>query len=151
MPKFRTWLRAGITALAVVAAAAVAAPAQAAPASDVVISAENVIKVTSANHAQVLEMSRTKLVVLDFGATWCGPCKQMKPVIERLAAEYGGRFVLGEIDTDVSRDLSSRYRIQYLPTLVPMRNAAELSNSRNIGYRGEATLRAWIDAQLAKG
>lgn len=141
--------RTGVAIVAVAAAAIMAvAPATAAPSTT---ANENVVKVTSANHAEIMEISRTKLVVLDFGASWCGPCRQMKPVIERLAAEYNGRFLLGEVDVDVSRDLSSKYRIQYLPTLVPMRNAAELPSSRHIGYRGEAALRTWINAQLAKG
>ncbi|MET9224662.1 thioredoxin domain-containing protein [Lentzea sp. NPDC003310] len=150
-------LKYGLRAVAVVVAlvAAVLAPAtaQAAPsaASTIQMSAENVVQVTSANYAQVMEVSKAKLVVLDFGATWCPPCRQLKPVIERLAAQYNGRFLLGEVDVDVSRDLSSRYRIQYLPTLVPVRNAAELPGSRMIGFRGEASLRAWIDTQLAKG
>ncbi|WP_414941964.1 thioredoxin family protein [Amycolatopsis sp. cmx-11-51] len=113
--------------------------------------AENVVTVTSANYAEVMNISKQKLVIMDFGATWCPPCRQMKPVIERLAAEYGGRFLLGEVDVDQSRDLSSRYNIRYLPTLVGVRDAAELPSSRNIGYPGEARLRAWIDAQLAKG
>ncbi|WP_039921381.1 thioredoxin family protein [Amycolatopsis decaplanina] len=113
--------------------------------------AENVMTVTSANYAEVMNISKQKLVIMDFGATWCPPCRQMKPVIERLAGEYGGRFLLGEVDVDQSRDLSSRYNIRYLPTLVGVRDAAELPSSRNIGYPGEARLRAWIDAQLAKG
>ena len=141
--------RVGVALVAVTAATIMAvAPAAAAP---VTTAGEHVVKVTSANHAEILEISRTKLVILDFGATWCGPCRQMKPVIERLAAEYNGRFLLGEVDVDTSRDLASKYRIQYLPTLVPMRNAAELTGSRHIGYRGEAALRSWINAQLAKG
>ncbi|GGN04073.1 hypothetical protein GCM10011609_49070 [Lentzea pudingi] len=153
MSLLKNWLRASVAAVAVVAAVLVPPPAQATPMADanIQVSAENVVKVTSANHNQVMEASRTKLVVLDFGATWCPPCRQLKPVIEKLAAEYGGRFLLGEVDADISRDLMSRYRIQYLPTLVPMRNAAELPGSRMIGFRGETALRAWIDAQLAKG
>ncbi|MEU7528412.1 thioredoxin family protein [Saccharothrix sp. NPDC042600] len=146
---FARLLRLGVTAVAVAAATIMAvAPAGAAPTTT---ANENVVKVTSANHAQVMEISKTKLVVLDFGATWCGPCRQMKPVIERLAAEYNGRFLLGEVDVDTSRDLASKYRIQYLPTLVPVRNGAELTGSRHVGYRGEAALRSWINAQLAKG
>lgn len=142
--------RIGVTAVAVVAAAlAAVAPASAAPADTTIIS-EHIVKVTSANHAQVMQVSQTKLVILDFGAEWCSPCRQMKPVIERLAVEYNGRFLLGEVDVDVSRDLSSQYRIRYLPTLVPVRNGVEISG-RTVGYRGEAALRSWIDAQLAKG
>ncbi|OXM49965.1 thioredoxin family protein [Amycolatopsis alba] len=112
--------------------------------------AENVMTVTSANYAEVMNISKQKLVIMDFGATWCPPCRQMKPVIERLAGEYGGKFVLGEVDVDQSRDLSTKYNIRYLPTLVGVRNSAELPSARNIGYPGETKLRAWIDAQLAK-
>ncbi|MBB5960088.1 thioredoxin-like negative regulator of GroEL [Saccharothrix tamanrassetensis] len=75
----------------------------------------------------------------------------MKPVVERLAGQYGGRFLLGEVDADRSRDLMTRYNVRYLPTLVPVRDSAELPNSRLIGYPGEAKLKAWIDARLAKG
>ncbi|MEV7550461.1 thioredoxin domain-containing protein [Amycolatopsis sp. NPDC089917] len=123
-----------------------AAPASAAPAP----AGENVVTVTSANYQEVMNTSKQKLVIMDFGATWCPPCRQMKPVIEKIAAEYGGKFLLGEVDVDQSKDLSSRYNIQYLPTLVGVRNSAELPSARNIGYPGETKLRAWIDAQLAK-
>ncbi|ALG09676.1 thioredoxin family protein [Kibdelosporangium phytohabitans] len=149
----KNWLRAGVAAVAVAASALLSTPATAVPAADtnVVVNAENVVTVTSANYSQVMEISKTKLVILDFGATWCPPCRQLKPVIEKLAGQYGGRFLLGEVDADTSRDLLSRYRIQYLPTLVPVRAAAELPNSRMIGFKGESALRTWIDAQLAKG
>ncbi|SMC96753.1 thioredoxin family protein [Lentzea albidocapillata] len=153
MSLLRNWLRAGVAAMVVMASVLLAAPAQAAPpaGSNIQISAEHVITVTSANHAQVMEQSRTKLVILDFGATWCPPCRQLKPVLEKLAAEYNGRILVGMVDVDASRDLSSQYRIRYLPTLVPVRNTAELPGSRMIGFKGEAALRTWIDAQLAKG
>ncbi|MEU5695004.1 thioredoxin domain-containing protein [Actinosynnema sp. NPDC020468] len=140
-----------VIAAVVVAAGALVGGAPVALAESPTTAAENVVQVTSANYAEVMETSKTKLVVLDFGATWCGPCRQMKPVIEKLAGEYGGRFVLGEVDVDTSRALSTQYRIQYIPTLVPVRNAAELTGSRTVGFPGEAALRTWLDRQLAKG
>ncbi|GGS32460.1 MULTISPECIES: thioredoxin family protein [Actinokineospora] len=111
----------------------------------------NLVTVTSANHAEVIAESHERLVILDFGATWCPPCQRMKPVLERLAVEYNGRILVGMVDVDRSRDLSTKYNIRYLPTLVPIRNGAEYPSSRLIGYPGEAQLRAWIDRQLAKG
>ena len=153
MSLLKNWLRAGVAVVALLASTLLPAAAQAAPTagSNIRVSAENVVAVTSANYQQVMEVSKTKLVVLDFGASWCPPCRQLKPVIEKLAAEYNGRILVGMVDVDVSRDLSSRYRIQYLPTLVPVRNTAELPGSRMIGFKGETALRTWIDAQLAKG
>ncbi|MCG8927732.1 co-chaperone YbbN [Lentzea sp. CC55] len=153
MSLLKNWLRAGVAVVALLASTLLPAAAQAAPTagSNIRVSAENVVAVTSANYQQVMEVSKTKLVVLDFGASWCPPCRQLKPVIEKLAAEYNGRILVGMVDVDVSRDLSSRYRIQYLPTLVPVRNTAELPGSRMIGFKGESALRTWIDAQLAKG
>ncbi|SHG79904.1 thioredoxin family protein [Streptoalloteichus hindustanus] len=150
----RTAVCAVVTAATLLTAHAGLASAETTPApaaASVKTNSENVITVTSENLDEVLEMSKEKLVVLDFGASWCGPCRQMKPVIERLAAEYEGQFVLGEVDADTQRAIMQKYRVKYLPTLAPIRNAKEYANSRQVGYNGEAALRRWIDAQLAKG
>ncbi|CRK58357.1 Thioredoxin [Alloactinosynnema sp. L-07] len=145
-----TWKRllcGAIGVLALVTGPAVGA-AQAAPTAP---AAENVIDVTAANHAEVLNISKTKLVILDFGATWCPPCQKMKPVLAKLAKEYNGRILVGMVDADRSRDLMRQYSVRYLPTLVPLRNGKELPSSRLVGFPGERQLKAWIDKQLAKG
>jgi len=67
--------------------------------------------------ADVLEQSMTVPVVLDLWATWCEPCKQLSPVLERLADEYGGRFVLATIDIDAEQRIAAALQVQSIPAV----------------------------------
>lgn len=100
---------------------------------------------TSANFdAEVLNSSVPVLV--DFFAAWCGPCKMMAPVIEKLAEEYEGKAVIGKLDVDESMDIAGRYGIMNIPTLIIFKNGEMVS--KFLGLRNKNELKKALDAAL---
>jgi putative thioredoxin len=79
-----------------------------------------VMDVTDETFPQVLELSRTVPVVIDLWAEWCGPCKQLTPILEKVVAEAGGRLVLARVDVDANPQLSQAFRAQSIPMVVAL-------------------------------
>lgn len=95
---------------------------------------------------KVLEKSRELPVLVDFWAAWCGPCRMLTPVLERLADEYRGKFFLAKINADAESELAVEYGVRGLPTLVLFRNGAVAGQL--IGVQPEPVIRALIDRHV---
>jgi putative thioredoxin len=125
---------------------ALKAPA-AAPAAPSSTSA-HVIDVTEATfEAEVLQRSMTVPVLIDFWADWCGPCKQLSPVLERLAEADGGAWVLAKMDVDKNPAISTQLQIQSIPTVL-----LALGGRLIQGFTGalpERDVRSFLDQVLA--
>ena len=100
------------------AAASPSEPAAGAPAGG--NTARLVIDVTDAMFPEVLELSKTVSVVVDLWAEWCGPCKQLSPVLERVVTEHAGRLVLAKVDVDANPQLAQAFRAQSIPMVVAL-------------------------------
>jgi len=99
-----------------------AAPAPGeAPAADAAVAVPAlVLDITDDTFPQVLELSRTVPVVVDLWAEWCGPCKQLSPILERVVQELAGRLVLAKVDVDANPQLSQAFRAQSIPMVVAL-------------------------------
>ena len=103
------------------------------------------IDVTEASFSEEV-LSSAQPVLVDFGATWCGPCRQMEPVLSHLSLNYEGRLKVAKLDVDENPSIAEEYGIESIPALVLIHNGQEVD--RVTGSRSLSSLSSWVDERI---
>ena len=105
------------------------------------------IDVTDATFAtEVVERSKQVRVVVDLWADWCGPCKQLTPILEKVVDETGGKVVLAKVDVDVNRQVAAAFQVQGIPAVFALRDGQVVDNF--VGAQPEANVRSFVERLL---
>jgi thioredoxin 1 len=106
---------------------------------------EGVLEVTTATWEKEV-LGSTGLVMIDFWAVWCGPCRMIAPTVEELSKEYAGKMKICKLNTDENPDIASRYKIMGIPTLMFFSNGQKVDQI--VGAVPKPQLKTKIDALL---
>jgi thioredoxin 1 len=112
-----------------------------------IMASENVLELTDQNFEQEVLKSETPVLV-DFWAEWCMPCKMLTPTIEKLAKDYTGKVKVGKVDTDSNRDISIKYQISAIPTVILFKNGQV--HQKFVGLKQEREFKEALDLVAAK-
>ena len=103
------------------------------------------VEITDANFDELVKNS-DKPVMIDFWAEWCGPCKMVGPTVEELSKEYEGKVVIGKVNVDFNAEVSSRFLIRNIPTILFLKNGEVVD--KHVGVAPKNVLAAKLDALL---
>ena len=91
----------------------------------------------------VVEASNTKPVLVDFWAPWCGPCRTLMPLLDRIADDYEGRFILAKVNTEEQPQLASHFQIRSIPTVLLIHQGEVVDQF--VGLQPEPAIKALLD------
>ena len=103
------------------------------------------LQVTDTSFDEVV-LKSDKPVLVDFWATWCGPCRMLGPVIEELATEYEGRVVVGKVDVDNNQEFAAKYGVRNIPTVLVFKDGEVVG--RQVGVAAKKTYTDALDSLL---
>lgn len=103
------------------------------------------LEITDANFEEVV-MKSDKPVVVDFWAEWCGPCRMIGPIIEKMSADYDGQAVIGKVNVDHNQGVSMKFGVRNIPTVLFIKGGEVVDKS--VGAVPEAALKGKLDALL---
>ncbi|HHP7240125.1 MAG TPA: thioredoxin [Cyclobacteriaceae bacterium] len=103
------------------------------------------VELTDTNFDEVVNTE--KPVLVDFWAEWCGPCKMIAPIVEELADEYDGKAIVGKLDVDTNPEVSAKYGIRSIPTLLVFKNGEIVD--KQVGAVPKTVLSEKLGAQVA--
>ncbi len=109
------------------------------------MSSDAVIHVTDASFAQDV-LSANIPVLVDFWATWCGPCKMIAPILDDLADQFAGKLKIAKIDVDTNKEIPGKFGIRGIPTLIIFKNGAPAATK--VGALSKAQLVEFINSSL---
>jgi len=92
-------------------------------------------------------LAKEKYVLVDFWATWCAPCRMIAPIIEQLAEQYDGKITVAKVDVDQQQELSIRYGIQTIPTVVLFKEGK--TEAKEIGVKPLKSFTTLLDSHIA--
>lgn len=112
------------------------------------VSVQKIVATAQNFMTSVVEASNQVPVLVDFWAPWCGPCKSLAPLLDRIAEDYGGRFILAKVNTEEEQQLASHFQVRSIPMVLLIHHGEVVDQF--VGALPESEIRAFLDRHLAQ-